>query len=91
MGSRDYSAVGLHGLLPEVGEHVGEHELPGAQASAVVARGIRGQSQKLWCVGLIVPHAVESSWIRDQTRISVLAGGFFTTEPPGGSNRGFKK
>ena len=45
MGSGDYSVVGLHGLLPEVGEHVGEHELPGVQASAVVARGIRGQAQ----------------------------------------------
>ena len=41
MGSGDYSVVGLYGLLPEVGEH----ELPGAQASAVVARGIRGQAQ----------------------------------------------
>ena len=28
----------------------------------------RARAQKLWCLGLVAPRHVESSWIRDQTR-----------------------
>ena len=35
------------------------------------------------CLDLVAPQHVGYSWIRDQTYFSCLAGGFFTTEPPG--------
>ena len=37
----------------------------------------------MWHAGLAVPRHVESSSTRDQTHVSCIAGGFFTTEPPG--------
>ena len=45
--------------------------------------GSREEAQYLWHTGLVVPQQVGSSQTRDQTRVSCIAGGFFTTEPPG--------
>ena len=42
--------------------------------------GSRTQAQQLWHIS--TPRHVGSSRIRDQTRVSTLAGGFFTMEPP---------
>ena len=36
----------------------------------------------LVCLGLVAPHHVESSWARDGTCDSVLAGGLPTTGSP---------
>ena len=43
------------------------------------------QAQYLWRTGLVAPQHVGSSWTRDRTMSRTLAGGFFTTEPPGKS------
>ena len=46
--------------------------------------GSQGAQQS--CTGLEAARHVESSWSRDQTHVpNPLAGGFFTTEPPGKS------
>ena len=55
-------------------------------ASVVVARGLGSFSlwaQELWCLGLVTLMHMGSSWTRDWTLSPMMAGGFFTTEPPG--------
>ena len=47
--------------------------------------GSKAQAQQLWPMGLVAPQHVGSSWTRDWTLSPTLAGGFFTTEPPGKS------
>ena len=42
-----------------------------------------GFSRQEYCSGLSYPPPGESSQSRDRTQVSCLAGGFFTTEPPG--------
>ena len=39
-------------------------------------------AQQLWCMGWVALQHVESSWTRDWTMSSALAGGFFSTVPP---------
>ena len=39
------------------------------------------QAQKLWCMSLVAPHHVASSWIEPAS--PTLAGRFFTPEPRG--------
>ena len=46
--------------------------------------------QQLWQMDLVFLWHVSSSWIRDQTCVSILAGGFFTTDPPGQPYNDFK-
>ena len=62
---------------------IGEHGLWGVQASGVVALG-------LWSAGsIVVVHGLSCSGVWDLPRSRIkamspaLAGGFFTTEPPG--------
>ena len=43
----------------------------------------KAQAQQLWCTGLVTLWHIGSSHIRDQTNVSELANGFFTTELPG--------
>ena len=50
-----------------------------AVASHVALPGFRAWPQQLWCTDLVAPQHVGSS----QTMSPALAGGFFTTEPPG--------
>ena len=46
--------------------------------------GLQNTGSIVWCMGLVALQHVESSQIRDRTHVSpALAGGFFTTEPPG--------
>ena len=37
----------------------------------------------MWCIGLVAPQHVGSSRLWMETMCPALAGGFFTTEPPG--------
>ena len=50
-----------------------ELQLPGSGA----------QAQEVLCVGLVAPLHAASSQSRDRIHFSSLAGGYFTTEPPG--------
>ena len=46
------------------------------------------QAQWLWLMGSVAPRHVGSSQPRDGPTSPPLAGGFFTTEPPGKSHLG---
>ena len=41
------------------------------------------RARPLWCVGLVPAQRVGSSQVRDQSCVSCVGRGFFTTEPPG--------
>ena len=69
-------------FLIVVASPVAEHGLQ-AQASVVVARGSRAQTQQLWRTGLGAPWHVGSSQTRARTASPTLAGGLLTTVPPG--------
>ena len=43
----------------------------------------KGFARQKYLSGLPFPFPGESSWSRDQTHVSCIAGEFFTTEPPG--------
>ena len=70
---------------------VAEHRLWGMQASVAAERGLsswgsqalrhRLSSRGSW--SLAAPRHVGSSRTRDRTMSPALAGGFFSTEPPG--------
>ena len=45
--------------------------------------GSRAWAQQSWLSGFVALGHVGSSRIRDQTRVSCIVRGFFTTEPPG--------
>ena len=54
-----------------------------SQLSSCGSQALEPQAQQLWHPGLAAPRHVGSSWTRDRTCVScVLAGRFFTTEPP---------
>ena len=60
----------------------------GLPASVVVTHdlsncGSRAQAQYLRHTGSVARWHVASSWIRDWTHVSCMAGGFFTSEQPG--------
>ena len=57
-----------------------EHRLWVLGLQSLQILGSRAQAQWLWCVGLVVPWHVGSSWIRDKLKSLASAGGFFTTE-----------
>ena len=60
--------------------HWGGFSCYGAWASIVVARrlqqlwlmGSRTQAQQLWCMGLVAPRHMGSSWTRDRTRVPCI-------------------
>ena len=39
----------------------------------LVEHGPWGVTQQLWCMGLVTPQHVESSWTRDRTRVPCLS------------------
>ena len=47
------------------------------------ARALGTRLQCLWCTGVVAPWRVESSQSGIELVSPVLAGGLFTTEPPG--------
>ena len=73
-----------HGFLISVG-----HGLQGVQASVAVACGLEAATCGLWRTGSLWPTGWFLCSIWDLPRLEtepvspVLAGGFFTTEPPG--------
>ena len=86
MTSGGYSLVATPGLILPVVSLVAEQGLSGAWTSVVVVCGLsswRSQAQSLWHMGL----AARGMWALLRSGIEpvslALAGGFFTTEPPG--------
>ena len=67
-----FSSCSEQGLLSS---HVQELLLSWSMGSRV------NQLQQLWCLGLVALWHMESSWIRGQTRVPALAGGFLATGP----------
>ena len=51
---------------------VAERRLQGTQASVVLAPSSRAQAYRLWCLSLVAPQHVGSSWTRGGTRVSFL-------------------
>ena len=82
--SRGYPVAVLCGFLIVVVSPVVEHGLQHLQLA-----GSRARAQSLWPVGVAAPRHVGSSWTRDWTISSALAGGFLSTGPPGKSDNSF--
>ena len=86
-----FSGCGEQGLVSSCGaqaSHCSDFSwcrawLQGAQAQWLWLLGSSAQAQCSWCTGLVAPQHVGSSWIRDWPHAPAVAGGFFTTEPPG--------
>ena len=57
--------------------------LPLLQPHSLSGSSVHGISQARILEWVTISSSRGSSWSRDQTHISCLAGGFFTTEPPG--------
>ena len=55
----------------------------GCVGSGAAAPWLRAQAQELRCMGSGAPRRRDLPWLRIETMSPVLAGGFFTTEPPG--------
>ena len=78
--SGSYSPVAVSGSCSPVavsGSYfvAAELGLPTAVASLVAAhRPWRAWAQQLWCVGLVAPRHVASSWTRDRTVYPALVG-----------------
>ena len=62
---------------------VAEHRLWGAWVAVTVTPGLQRTGSIIVYTGLVVPWHVGSSWIGIEPVPSALAGGFFTSEPPG--------
>ena len=60
---------------------VAEHRLWGTRAAGVTAPGLYSTDAVAVHIGFVALGRVGSSWIRPTS--PALAGGFFTTEPPG--------
>ena len=58
---------------------------PRAVVSLVADPGSRAWAQKLWYMGFVTQRHVESPWSGVESASSALAGGFWTTRPPGKS------
>ena len=87
-GSRSYSLVLVHGLLTAMAPLAVEHGLYGTQASVVAACRLSScGSRALEHRGsTIAVHGLSCIWdppgLGMESMSPVLAGGFFTTEPP---------
>ena len=79
--NRGYSLFAVRGLLIAEASLVMEHRLWGTRASVVLAPG-------LWSTGsIVVAHRCSCIWDIPRSEMEpvlpTLAGGFFTTGPPG--------
>ena len=68
---------------PATGPLAAEHGAPGPRVAGAAAPGPTVQVRYLWRMGVAALRHVGFSWIQDGVHVSRLAGGFFTTEPPG--------
>ena len=81
--SRSFSLAAVDRLFIAVVPLVAELGLQVHGLQELWPVGSRAWAQQLWCLRLVAPQHVGSSWIRDRTRVSCTASVFFTTEPPG--------
>ena len=73
---RLFSSCGKQGLLSSCGawpSHCGSF--------CCSSWTLEPQVQELWPMGLVTLQPVGSSWIKDRTHVSCIAGRFFITEP----------
>ena len=76
---RHFSSCGEQGLLSSCGARASRCR--GFFCCRAQTLGHKGSV--LWHTGLVAPWHVGSSWTRDRTLSSAVAGRFFTTETPG--------
>ena len=84
--SEDYFPIVVRGLLFVAASLVAE-QYTGFRSRRTRTQQLRlldsrAQAQYWWCMNLVTPQHTGSSWTKDQTCVSSLAGRFFTTEPP---------
>ena len=92
VASGGYSLVVVCRLLTAAASLPVEHGLQVCGLQQLWLPGSRAQAQYLWSMGLVAAQHVGSSWTKGIKPVSpALAGGFFTTEPPGKPSFSLKK
>ena len=71
-GERGLLFAAVRGLLIVLASLVVEHRLWARGLQQLWLVGSRGQGQQLWCMGLVAPRHVGSSWARARTRVSCI-------------------